>query len=72
MANVKLKNDLQDPNIKPGPTNKLKAIKRAMNSFDQTIGTTQKSGTHAFKTLNTTNTICAENYEYSSQIQVRL
>jgi len=32
MANVKLKNDLQDANIKPGPTHKLKAVKRAMNS----------------------------------------
>jgi hypothetical protein len=43
MANVKLKNDLQDPKIKPGPTHKLKAIKKAMNSFDQTTDTTQKS-----------------------------
>jgi hypothetical protein len=37
MANVKLKNYLQDPKIKPGPTHKLKA----MNSFDQNIDTTQ-------------------------------
>jgi len=32
MGDVKLKNDLQDPNTKPGPTHKLKAVKRAMNS----------------------------------------
>jgi len=32
MANVKLKNDLHDPNIKPGPIHQLKTTKTAMNS----------------------------------------
>jgi hypothetical protein len=37
--------------------------------LNQTADTTQKSTTHAFKIINTTNTTCAEKCESSSWVQ---
>jgi predicted metalloendopeptidase len=69
-GNWEIKNKLQDSKTEPGPINKLKAIKRAMNS-DQTTNKTHKSTTNVLKILNNTNTICEESCK-SSWIQVSL
>jgi len=60
----KIKNYLQGSIIKPGPTHKVKTIKRATNWTDQTTDMSQKSRTHVFKFF----TIYGENCE-SSRVQ---
>ena len=70
MAIEKLKNNLQDSNIKPEQP-QFKNYKRPLTQTDQTTDTTQKSRAHIFKFLHTTYTICEENCE-CSRVQTSL
>ena len=59
---------MQDSKIKPRPIHK----KEPWMQTDHTTDKTQKWRTQVFKILNTTNTICEENCQSSSWVQVSL
>jgi hypothetical protein len=66
MAMEKLRINYKAQKIKPGPTHILRTIKKEpLTQSDQTTDRTQNSVTHIVIVLNTTNTICGENYESS-------
>jgi len=50
--------------IKHGPIQRLKAIKRAMNSDLPDYRHITKNRTHVFKILNTSNDMFGDNFEF--------